>query len=118
MLFHFLVSFTYFNRENSWREVLFAFSNLHWPFRRSSAWLCVGSPCHRLHFIFEVAKKMIDEAKALYVIYKNLSKALNNVPHDKIKQKTKSNGLYGESIGWIQNWLHQRRQRVLLEGLF
>ena len=68
--------------------------------------------------LFEEVTKMIDEGRAVDVVYVDFSKAFDKVPHGKLVQKVKSHGIRGELARWIQNWLSQRRQRVAVEGCF
>ena len=65
---------------------------------------------------FEEVMKMIDEFRTVDVVYMDFSKAFDKVPHGRLVQKVKSHGIRGELARWIQNWLGQRRQRVIAEG--
>ena len=59
---------------------------------------------------------MIDESRAVDVVYMDFSKAFDKVPHGRLVQKVRSHGIRGELARWIQNWLGHRRQRVAIEG--
>ena len=61
---------------------------------------------------------MIDEGRAVDVVYMDFSKAFDKVPHGRLVQKVKSHGIKGELDRWVQNWLGHRRQRVAVEGSF
>eukprot|EP00061_Rhincodon_typus_P003239 g19610.t1 len=60
------------------------------------------------------------EGKAIDVVCTDLdfSKAFDKVPHGRLVQKVKLNGIRSELAGWIQNWVRHRRQRVAVEGCF
>ena len=59
---------------------------------------------------------MIDEGRAVDVVYMDFSKAFDKLSHGRLVQKVKLHGIRGELARWIQNWLGQKRQRVAVEG--
>ena len=56
---------------------------------------------------FEEVTKMIDEGRAVDVVYMDFSKAFDKVPHGRLVQKVKLHGIRDELARWIQNWLGQ-----------
>lgn len=58
--------------------------------------------------------KMLDEGSAVDVIYLDLQKAFDKVPHDKLMKKVRATGIGGEVAHWIEAWLTNRVQRVLV----
>jgi len=52
---------------------------------------------------------MIDEGRALDVVYIDFSKAFDKVTHGRLGQKLKSLGIRGWLARCIQNWLGYRR---------
>jgi len=66
--------------------------------------------------LFKEVTKMIDEGKAMDVVYMDFSKAFDKFPHGRLVQKVRLHGIRGELARWIQNWLSHRRQRVAVEG--
>ena len=50
------------------------------------------------------------------VIYLDFQKALHKVPHQRLISKLKSHGMGNSLINWIEQWLTDRRQRVVVEG--
>ena len=50
------------------------------------------------------------EGRAVDVVYMDLSKVFDKVPHGKLVQKLKSHGIQDGLARWIQNWLGYRRQ--------
>ena len=65
---------------------------------------------------FEEVMEMIDEGRAVDVVYMDFNKAFDKVPHGRLVQKVKSHGIRGELARWMQNWLGHSRQRVAVEG--
>ena len=55
-----------------------------------------------IEFLEEVTK-MIDEGRAVDVVYMDFTKAFDKVPHGRLVQKVKSHGIRGEPERWIQN---------------
>ena len=52
------------------------------------------------------------------VIYLDFSKVFDKVPHAWLIEKVKGHGIQGDIALWIQNWLAQRKQRVIIDGSF
>eukprot|EP00061_Rhincodon_typus_P015190 g42725.t1 len=67
---------------------------------------------------FEEVTRRIDEGRAVDVIYMDFSKEFDKVPHGRLVNKFKSNGIQGELAIWIQDWLECRRQTIVVEGCF
>ena len=65
----------------------------------------------------EVLTKLVDEGHSVDVIYLDFSKAFDKVPHERLLSKMKSAGIDGNFLAWIRDWLSNRKQRVVLNGL-
>ena len=50
------------------------------------------------------------------VIYLDFQKAFDKVPHQRLILKLKSHGMGNSIINWIEQWLTDRRQRVVVDG--
>jgi len=59
---------------------------------------------------------LVDEGKAVDVIYLNFSKAFDTVPHSILLENLAAHGLDGCALSWIKNWLNGRVQRVVVNG--
>ena len=60
----------------------------------------------------------MDEGSPIDIIYLDFQKAFDKVPHQRLIPKLKSHGI-GISIpviNWIEQWLTNRRQRVVVDG--
>jgi len=60
---------------------------------------------------------IVDEGKAVDVIYLDFSKAFNTVPPSILLEKLAAHGLDGCTLRWIKNWLNGRAQRVVVNGI-
>jgi len=49
---------------------------------------------------------LVDEGKAVDVIYLDFSKAFDTVPHSILLEKLAAHGLDGSTLHWIKNWLN------------
>ena len=52
----------------------------------------------------------------LVKIYLDFQKAFDKVPHQRLILKLKSHGMGNSIINWIEQWLTDRRQRVVVDG--
>ncbi|MCP4269647.1 MAG: hypothetical protein GY777_29425, partial [Candidatus Brocadiaceae bacterium] len=58
-----------------------------------------------------------DATKTLDIIYLDFQKAFDKVPHNKLIHKIRAIGITGNTLNWISNWLHNRQQRVVINGI-
>lgn len=58
-----------------------------------------------------------DITKSLDIVYLDFQKAFDKVPHDKLLLKLKEIGIGGKLNEWIKNWLCDRKQRVVINGV-
>jgi len=60
---------------------------------------------------------LVDEGKAVDIVYLDFSKAFDTVPHSILLEKRAAHGLDGCTLRWIKNWLNGRAQRVVVNGV-
>ena len=65
---------------------------------------------------FEEITKWVDEGSPVDVIYLDFQKAFDKVPHQRLILKLKSYGMGNSIINWIEQWLKDMRQRVVVDG--
>ena len=58
----------------------------------------------------------MDDGSPVDVIYLDFQKAFYKVPHQILILKLKSHGMGNSIINWIEQWLTDRRQRVVVDG--
>ena len=62
--------------------------------------------------------KAIDCRDRVDIAILDFSKAFDSVAHERLKSKLHSYGIRGNTLNWIASFLQNRRQRVLLNGVF
>ena len=60
--------------------------------------------------------KIIDEGGEIDVIFMDFMKAFDKVPHRRLILKLKSYGIDGPLLNWIEDFLKNRKQRVVVNG--
>ena len=70
-----------------------------------------------LEFMEKVTKEY-DSGNALDIVYLDFEKAFDKVPHSKLIDKLKFFGIQGQILHWINKWISDRKQRVVLNGEF
>ena len=68
-----------------------------------------------LCFLEEITK-WIDEGSPVDIIYLYFQKAFDKVPHQRLLLKLKAHDIGDGIIDWIEQWLTDRRQHVLVDG--
>ena len=58
----------------------------------------------------------MDEGSPVYVIYLDFQKTFEKVPHQRLILKLKSHGMGKSIINWIEQWLTDRKQTVVVDG--
>ena len=73
---------------------------------------CLTNLLDFLHDVFN----LYDDSKAVDIIYLDFQKAFDKVPHKRLLIKLRGLGIDGTLLRWIENWLSNRKQRVVLNG--
>ena len=68
-----------------------------------------------LCFLEEITK-WIDVGSPVDIIYLDFQKAFHKVPHQRLLLKLKAHGIGDSITDWIEQWLTDRRQRVVVDG--
>ena len=66
----------------------------------------------------EDVTKWLDEGSPVDIIYLDFKKAFDKVPHQRLLLKLKAHSIGNGMINWIEKWLIDRRQRVVVDGRF
>ena len=59
----------------------------------------------------------LDRTGAVDVLYLDFRKAFDKVPHLRLMSKVRALGIGGEVAKWVESWLTDRRQRVVINGV-
>ena len=65
---------------------------------------------------FEGVTNCFDQTKAVDIIYLDFQKAFDKVPHRRLLAKLDAHGIRGNLLRWLQAWLTNRRQRVVVKN--
>ncbi|GAB0208059.1 mitochondrial enolase superfamily member 1 [Grus japonensis] len=66
---------------------------------------------------YDKVTRLVDEGKAVDVIYLDFSKAFDTVSHSILLEKLGAHGLDRCTLCWVKNWLEGRAQRVVVNGV-
>ncbi|KAK4828095.1 hypothetical protein QYF61_023457 [Mycteria americana] len=61
--------------------------------------------------------RIVDEGKAMDVVYLDFSKAFDTVSHSILLEKLPAHGLDGGTLHWVKNWLDGQAERVVVNGI-
>ncbi|KAK4818428.1 hypothetical protein QYF61_012962 [Mycteria americana] len=61
--------------------------------------------------------RLVDEGKAVDVVYLEFSKAFDTISHSILLEKLAAHGLDGCTLHWVKNWLGVRAQSVVVNGV-
>ena len=86
--------------------------------RPSQCGFTMGRSClTNLISFYDLVTRLVDEGKAVDVVYLDFSKAFDTVSHSILLQKLADRGLDRYILGWVRNWLEGRAQRVVANGI-
>ncbi len=58
-----------------------------------------------------------DDCRSVDIIYFDFQKTIDKVPHMRLLIKLKAHGVTGSIHKWIEDWLSERKQRVVTNGI-
>ena len=64
---------------------------------------------------FEEITKWVDDGSPIGVIKLDFQKAFDKVPHQRLILKLQSGGMTNTIINWVEQWLTNKRQRVVVD---
>ena len=73
---------------------------------------CLTNLLDFFHEMFSI----YDESRAIDILYLDFKKAFDKVPHIRLMAKVRSLGITDEVGDWIEDWLKNRKQRVVING--
>ena len=99
------------------RDHMMDFLIKHKLINPSQHWFLKARSClTNLLCFFEEITTWVDEGSPVDVIYLDFQKAFDKVPHQRLILKLKSHGMGNSIINWIEQWLTDRKQRVVVDG--
>jgi len=60
---------------------------------------------------------LVDEGRAVDVVYLDFNKAFDIISHSIFLQKWVTHGLDGHTLCWVKNWLDGQAQRIVVNGV-
>ena len=70
-----------------------------------------GHSCStQLLYVMDIITSSLDHGSPVDVIYLDLQKAFDSVPHNRLLLKVESYGISGKFLGWIKSFLSDREQ--------
>ncbi|KAK4832485.1 hypothetical protein QYF61_023532 [Mycteria americana] len=64
----------------------------------------------------ERVTRLVDEGKAVDIVFLDFSKAFDTVPHSILLDKLSNCGMSRFMVHWVKNWLKGRAQRVVVDA--
>jgi ribonuclease P/MRP protein subunit RPP40 len=85
--------------------------------RSSQHGFTAGRSCltNLLEYMEELTS-LVEEGHSVDMFYLDFSKAFDLVPHKRLLVKLRGLGIQGKVASWVEEWLNDRKQRVVLNG--
>ena len=74
---------------------------------------CLTNLLDFFHTMFSI----YDKTRAIDILYLDFQKAFDKVPHHRLMAKIRALGIVGKVADWIEDWLRNRKQRVVINGV-
>ena len=82
-----------------------------------SGFTCGDSAVYQLLYITNEFGRALDAGKEIRVVFCDISKAFDRVWHKGLLKKLEAIGIRGSLLIWIQNYLSNRKQRVVINNV-
>ena len=66
--------------------------------------------------VLDIWTEILDQGGHIDVIYCDFMKAFDKVPHNRLIHKTAKYGIADQVLGWIESFLSERTQQVVING--
>ena len=76
------------------------------------------STTNQLLYLLDEIHQAFDNTKSLEAVFLDISKAFDKVRHDGLIFKLEQNGIPGNLLRLLQNYLDDRKQRVVINGSY
>ena len=86
--------------------------------KHQSGFIPGDSTVNQLLLIYHKIMDSLDKGKEVRSVFCDVSKAFDRVWHEGLLYKLESYGIKGKLLDWFKNYLSDRKQRVLTEGIF
>ncbi len=92
------------------------FHSNHLIYNRQSGFLPGHSTIYQLIDIYDQVCKSFENHQPMCMVFCDISKAFDRVWHKGLLFKLKQNGINGNLLKWVENYLHDRKQRVTIRS--
>jgi hypothetical protein len=76
-----------------------------------------GKPCaSNLAVFLDKVTKAVDDGKSVNIFYLDFAKAFDKVPRQQLPKKPEAKGVDTVVVKWIEAWLIDRKQRMVING--
>ncbi|PKU32336.1 rna-directed dna polymerase from mobile element jockey-like [Limosa lapponica baueri] len=66
---------------------------------------------------YDKVTRLVDEGKAVDVVYLDFSRAFDTASYSILLEKLAAHGLDGSTLHWVKNWLEGQAHRVVVNGV-
>lgn len=100
------------------RDEMVIFLEKHKLIKDSQHGFRKGRSClSNLLLFLDTVTDNLEKGLSTDVIYLDLAKAFDKVPHKRLLEKLAKHGIAGKVINFVEDWMRNRRQRVCLQGV-
>ncbi|PKU36542.1 rna-directed dna polymerase from mobile element jockey-like [Limosa lapponica baueri] len=86
--------------------------------RPSQHGLMKGRSClTNLIYFYDKMTCLVNEGKALDVVYLDFRKAFDTISHSILPEKLAAHDLDGRTLHWVKNWLNGQPQKIVVNGV-